>query len=163
MMEKSMEWLVGELGDLLRAKGRTMATAESCTGGLVGHELTNVSGSSDWYLGGVVSYSNALKMGLLGVDGEILQTSGAVSAPCVRAMVEGVCRVTGADVGVALSGIAGPSGGTPDKPVGTVWIGWYVHGRTWAACEHFSGTRSQIKQQSAKAAIAGLVREMTTG
>ena len=146
MTEKSIETLVGELGDLLRAKGWM---------------LTNVAGSSDWYAGGVVSYSNALKMGLLGVDGEILKTSGAVSEPCVRAMVEGVCRVTGAEVGVALSGIAGPSGGTPDKPVGTVWIARHIHGRTWASCEHFSGTRSQIKQQSARAAITALVQEMS--
>jgi nicotinamide-nucleotide amidase len=137
-----------------------MTTAESCTGGLVGHELTNVAGSSDWYLGGIVSYSNALKIRLLDVDAHIFDRHGAVSEPCVLAMVRGGCRKTGADVGVALSGIAGPSGGTPEKPVGTVWIGWCLPGRIWAECCHFSGSRSEIKKQSARTAVAGLVREL---
>ncbi|GAU09399.1 CinA family protein [Desulfoplanes formicivorans] len=158
MHDQTMQSLVAELGERLEARKWMMATAESCTGGLVGHELTNVAGSSHWYLGGIISYSNDLKMRLLGVDGRILQTHGAVSQPCVLDMVRGVCRVTGADVGVALSGIAGPSGGSPDKPVGTVWIGWSVQGRAWAVCGHFSGTRREIKCQSAWTALAGLVR-----
>jgi nicotinamide-nucleotide amidase len=160
MTEQSMQSLVVKLGSLLRKKGWMMTTAESCTGGLVGHELTNVAGSSDWYLGGIVSYSNALKIRLLDVDAHIFDRHGAVSEPCVLAMVRGGCRKTGADVGVALSGIAGPSGGTPEKPVGTVWIGWCLPHRTWAACRHFSGSRSAIKEQSARTAIDGLVREL---
>jgi nicotinamide-nucleotide amidase len=160
MTDQRIESLVQTLGTLLREKGWMMATAESCTGGLVGHELTNVAGSSDWYMGGIVSYSNALKTRLLGVDAEILDRHGAVSEPCVLAMVKGGCRITGADVGVALSGIAGPSGGSPDKPVGTVWIAWCLPGKAWAECMHFSGTRSAIKEQSARTAVAGLVREL---
>lgn len=160
MNGQSVQSLVVELGKRLVNRKWKMATAESCTGGLVGHELTNVAGSSGWYQGGIIAYSNDLKMRLLGVQEEILKHHGAVSEPCVLAMVRGVCRVTGADVGVALSGIAGPSGGTPDKPVGTVWIGWFVQGRSWAVCKHFSGTRGEIKQQSAWTALAGLVGEM---
>jgi nicotinamide-nucleotide amidase len=161
MTDQHIESLVHILGALLREKGWMMTTAESCTGGLVGHELTNVAGSSDWYLGGIVSYSNTLKTRLLGVDQYILDRQGAVSEPCVLAMVRGGCRITGADVGVALSGIAGPSGGSPDKPVGTVWIAWCLPGRIRAECCHFSGSRSEIKKQSARTAVAELVREMS--
>ncbi|PIE68946.1 MAG: damage-inducible protein CinA [Deltaproteobacteria bacterium] len=157
-----LEDVVVQLGDCLKARAWMMATAESCTGGLVGHTLTNVAGSSQWYLGGIISYANALKTQLLGVDTDILERHGAVSEPCVRAMAQGVCRVTGADVGVALSGIAGPSGGTSDKPVGTVWIGWHVAGQTKAVCEHFAGTRDDVKHQSARAAIFLLMEAMTT-
>lgn len=123
-------WLVGH-GDLplaavvlerLRAAGATVATAESCTGGNIAHVLTAVAGASDVMLGGVVAYANGVKSGVLGVNAAVIESRGAVSEPVVRAMAEGARRVCGADYAVATSGIAGPGGGTPTKPVGTVWI-----------------------------------------
>ncbi|MFT4571838.1 MAG: nicotinamide-nucleotide amidase [Hyphomicrobiaceae bacterium] len=110
------------VGNLLRANGLKLASAESCTGGLIGHRVTDVAGSSEYYAGGIVAYSNDLKEGLLGVRGETLARYGAVSEETAREMAEGACRVTGADLGVATTGIAGPGGGTDEKPVGTVAV-----------------------------------------
>jgi len=110
------------VGQMLRESGLKVATAESCTGGYLAHLLTSIPGSSDYYLGGVVSYANSVKREVLGVSPETLREHGAVSEPVVRQMVEGVCRLTGADLAMATSGIAGPGGGTPEKPVGTIWI-----------------------------------------
>lgn len=110
------------VGRLLLAKGLTMATAESCTGGYMAHLLTALSGSSAWYQGSVISYANAVKTQVLGVPDEVIAAQGAVSAPVVEAMVQGVLQQTGAQVGVAVSGIMGPTGGSADKPVGTVWV-----------------------------------------
>ena len=160
MEQENMRALVTRLGTLLCARECSLATAESCTGGLVGHELTNVPGSSTWYMGGIISYANDIKEKVLGVEKNILETQGAVSSACVQAMVRGVCRVTGARVGVALSGIAGPGGGSVDKPVGTVWVGWCIDEQVWAECMHYSGTRQEIKKQSAAAAIRGLVERL---
>ncbi len=110
------------VGRLLRAQGLKVATAESCTGGYLAHLITSVPGSSDYYLGGVVSYANSVKQEILGVSEETLRQHGAVSEPVVRQMVQGACRITGADWAMATSGIAGPGGGTPQKPVGTIWV-----------------------------------------
>lgn len=140
--------IVPELGKILVEKGWTMGTAESCTGGLVAATLTDFSGSSAWFSGAVVAYSNKVKMSLLQVPETAIQDHGAVSEATVRAMAEGVCRTLGTNVGVSLSGIAGPTGGTVDKPVGTVWIGWHVDGRTLAERFLFSGDRMHVKQQS---------------
>lgn len=126
----------------------------------MGHELTNVPGSSSWYLGGIISYANDIKEKVLGVNRNILETQGAVSRACVQAMVQGVCQITGARVGVALSGIAGPGGGSMDKPVGTVWVGWQIDDHAWTECLHCSGTRQEIKKQSAAKAIRGLVERL---
>lgn len=112
------------LGDQLRERGLTVATAESCTGGFVAHRLTNVSGSSDYFVGSVVSYANRVKMEQLGVDPDVLAEYGAVSKPVARQMAQGVRTLLGADIGVSTTGIAGPTGGTPDKPVGTIWVGY---------------------------------------
>jgi PncC family amidohydrolase len=112
-----------EAGRLLLERGWLLATAESCTGGLIGHLVTNVPGSSRFYLGGAIAYANAAKETLLGVPPEVIAAYGAVSAPVARAMAEGVTRVLAAQVGLSVTGIAGPTGGTPDKPVGTVFIG----------------------------------------
>ncbi len=109
-------------GRLLREKGLKIVTAESCTGGYLAHLITSVPGSSDYYLGGVVSYANSVKQQVLGVSEETLRKHGAVSEPVVRQMVQGACRLTGADWAMATSGIAGPGGGTAEKPVGTIWI-----------------------------------------
>ena len=112
------------LRDLYVQKGKTLATAESCTGGYIAHKITSVPGSSDYFLGSIVSYSNEMKKAQLGVQDETLNTHGAVSEQTVREMLKGVLNTTGADVGVAVSGIAGPGGGSPEKPVGTVWLAW---------------------------------------
>lgn len=114
--------LNADVGSLLRQRGLTCATAESCTGGLIAHLMTGLSGSSDYFLGSVVSYSNEVKAKVLGVPPDLLSRHGAVSAEVAGAMLHGVLALTGADVGMATTGIAGPSGGTEAKPVGTVWI-----------------------------------------
>ena len=111
-----------EIGECLRARHLTMGTAESCTGGYIAHLITRVAGSSDYFCGGVVSYSNEVKHHVLGVSEESLVQYGAVSCPVVEQMALGAIRVLGCDCAVATSGIAGPGGGSPEKPVGTVWI-----------------------------------------
>jgi PncC family amidohydrolase len=140
-------------GELLRRKALTLATAESCTGGLVGHLLTNVPGSSDYYLGGVISYADQAKMKLLGVRQETLEKYGAVSQETVLEMAYGVRQALSAGLGLAISGIAGPGGGTPQKPVGLVWIGLSAPGLGEAQRFLFSGDRLAIKEGSAQAAL----------
>jgi nicotinamide-nucleotide amidase len=149
-------YLVKELSCELLAHGLVCATAESCTGGLAGAMLTSVPGSSAWYVGGVISYANHVKTDLLGVDNHILESMGAVSEPVVKAMAQGVCSITGADAALALSGVAGPDGGSLEKPVGTVWIGWCFKGETRAQCCCFLGSRDRVREQAAATAIQGL-------
>ncbi len=148
--DKSLEVVVGEI---LRKKQLTLSTAESCTGGLIGDILTNVPGSSDYYLGGVVAYSNQTKMAVLGVKEKTLQRYGAVSHQTVKEMATGVCRVIGSDCGIAVSGIAGPSGGTKEKPVGLVYIGVAYKGRVKVERHIFSGNRRVVKERSAYSAL----------
>ena len=155
-MEFDLEKMVAALGQSLRSRRCRMATAESCTGGLVACTLTDVAGSSEWFEGGVVAYDNRVKMRLLGVPEEILVRHGAVSRACVESMVQGVCALMDVPVGLAISGIAGPGGGTPDKPVGTVWVAWQSAGRVWSREFSFDGSRREIKMQSMRAAIAEL-------
>ena len=140
-------------GDALRTHGWTLATAESCTGGLIGHILTEIPGSSDYYLGGVIAYSNTIKQQLLNVPEAILQSDGAVSEATARAMADGVREHFGCDVGVATTGIAGPGGGTDTKPVGLVYIA--VTTPTGTQCQRhiFGGDRSANKKESAAAAF----------
>lgn len=141
-------------------QGWLLATAESCTGGLLAHALTNMDGSSAWFHGGVVCYSNGLKTGLLGVDPAILAEHGAVSEAAVLAMAQGALRLPGMPegrgVGVAVSGIAGPTGGTREKPVGTVWMAWAWPGGLRAEKFLFRGSRLAVKSQSAAGALFGL-------
>ncbi|MEF2232380.1 MAG: CinA family protein [Pseudodesulfovibrio sp.] len=148
---------VTELGECLRVNGTMLATAESCTGGLLASTLTDVPGSSDWFKGSVVAYANEVKRDLLGVPAETLEAHGAVSEPVVLAMARGVLDAVGADVSVAISGVAGPGGGTPQKPVGTVWMAWAWPGGTRARRYDFSGDRAAIKAQSVMTAINGLL------
>lgn len=148
---------VAELGECLKVHDNVLATAESCTGGLLASTLTDVAGSSDWFAGSVVAYANAVKSDLLGVSSDTLEKHGAVSEPVVLAMAEGVLKTVGADFSVAISGIAGPSGGTPDKPVGTVWMAWAWPGGSRAKSYRFSGDRTAVKEQSVMAAINGLL------
>jgi nicotinamide-nucleotide amidase len=148
--EKEMEEVVGER---LRERGLSLSTAESCTGGLVGHRITNVPGSSQYYLGGVVAYSNEVKIQFLGVGEETLKRHGAVSQETVIEMAEGIRHRTGSTIAVATSGIAGPSGGTDYKPVGTVCIGLVSPDRREADTYRFFGSRLEIKANSASMAL----------
>jgi PncC family amidohydrolase len=141
------------LGPLLVARRLTLATAESCTGGLIGHWLTNVPGSSDYFLGGLIVYSNLAKEKMLGVRPETLQAFGAVSEPTAREMARGACRVLGAHLGVAVTGIAGPGGGTADKPVGLTWIALCAPGFERAERYVWTGNRAANKDASAEAAL----------
>ncbi len=145
------------IGPLLRTRGLKLATAESCTGGLVAHRITNVPGSSDYFLGGVVAYDNQVKMDLLGVPAGLLAQYGAVSEETVHAMAEGVRALLRADVAVSLSGVAGPAGGSAEKPVGTAWIGLAAPEGTWARLFCFSGDREQNKASAAAAALQFLL------
>jgi PncC family amidohydrolase len=146
-----------QAGELLRQKGLRLATAESCTGGLVSHMITNVAGSSTYYVGGVTAYAYEAKVRLLGVSWETLEKYGAVSSETVLEMAQGARIVMAADIGVAVSGIAGPGGGMPGKPVGTVWIGLSSAKRDVARHHLFLGDRLSVKEQSAQAALGLLV------
>jgi len=148
---------VSELGECLHVNDNFLATAESCTGGLLASTLTDTPGSSEWFAGSVVAYSNAVKEKLLGVDPELLREHGAVSEQVVLAMARGVLDAVGAQVSVAISGIAGPSGGTPDKPVGTVWMAWAWPSGSRARRYDFPGPREAVKDQAVMAAINGLL------
>ncbi|NOZ75289.1 MAG: competence/damage-inducible protein A [FCB group bacterium] len=141
------------LGNQLKAFGLTLAVAESCTGGLLSHRLTNTPGSSEYFPGGIVTYSNAMKMNILGVKEETLNSFGAVSAETAREMAAGVRRKTGADIGIGITGIAGPGGGTKDKPVGLVYIGLAVEAGTVAKKYEFSHDRETNKLLSTQAAL----------
>ncbi|WP_029895992.1 CinA family protein [Desulfohalovibrio reitneri] len=151
---------VARLGEVLVSRGLWLCTAESCTGGLVGHVLTSVSGSSLWYVGGVVAYANSVKEGVLGVPPDVLAQHGAVSREVVEAMASGAAGLLGADVGVSLSGVAGPTGGTPDKPVGLVWIGFYGPWGVEAESFRFGGGREEVKRASAEAAVEGVLSRL---
>ena len=145
--------LEGVVGHLLKWHGLTVAVAESCTGGLVLDKLTNISGSSNYVTGGVVAYSNVVKQHQLGVDGDTLEQFGAVSEPVAMQMAEGVRARLGSDLGLSVTGIAGPSGGTGEKPVGTVWIGYADDDGTRAVKHQFGRGRRRNKEKSAIAAI----------
>jgi nicotinamide-nucleotide amidase len=155
--EVTLEELVGRL---LKERGLTLAVAESCTGGLIGHRLTNVAGSSDYFLGGVVSYSNDAKQDLLRVPAEVLAQKGAVSPETARDMATGVRETFGAGVGLAVTGIAGPSGGSVAKPVGTVYIGLATPEGEDIWHYQFHGNRSQIKTLTAETALDRLRRKL---
>ncbi len=154
------ETLERVVGRLLLDRGAVLAVAESCTGGLLGHRLTSVPGSSAWFERGVMVYSNRAKEDLLGVPADVLRAHGAVSAPCAEAMVRGVRRLAGADCGLAVTGIAGPSGGSPAKPVGTVFIGVAVGPAVSTHHFLFRGDRASVKWQSAQAALDLLRRRL---
>jgi nicotinamide-nucleotide amidase len=153
--ETSMEETVGRL---LIEKKLTLAVAESCTGGLIGHRITNIPGCSQYFVGDLVTYSNDVKSGVLGVSEETLKAHGAVSEECVREMAAGVRKRTGASVSVATSGIAGPDGGTPDKPVGTVCIALSADDQSFTRRYQFRGTRDWIKLITSQVALDWLRR-----
>ena len=148
-----------QIGTLLRDKGMKLTLAESCTGGLIGHRVTNIPGSSDYYLGSLTAYAYEVKEGLLGVKHETLMQFGAVSRQTVLEMASGVRKALSgwlpleSVIGVSVSGIAGPGGGMPEKPVGTVWIGMSAREGGWAWKFNWPGNRIQNKEDSAQAAL----------
>lgn len=155
--------LVQSIAQLLLAKNWKLALAESCTGGLVCAKLTELSGSSAWFERGYITYSNEAKTECLGVPAELIQSHGAVSEPVAKAMAQGAQRMAGAHVGVSITGIAGPTGGTAEKPVGTVCFGWLMcdqDGENLIVCQTklFLGDRSAIREQAAEYALTELHR-----
>ncbi len=184
-MEQPHAALIGKLADLLTRSGYVMATAESCTGGMIAAMCTDMAGSSGWFKGGVVAYSNGIKEHLLGVPGAVLERHGAVSGEVVRHMALGALHVCEAQAAVAVSGVAGPGGGSPEKPVGTVWAAVAVretpgvcgfdleslcgafpdilrvdtgHGAVvvYAVRRHFGGSRAAVRAQAAEATLRDL-------
>lgn len=146
----------------MQQRALMLATAESCTGGWIAKALTDLSGSSAWFEAGVVSYSNQAKMSLLGVRAETLERTGAVSEQTALEMASGALARFGTDVAVAVTGIAGPSGGTPEKPVGTVWIGWQRSGdAAHARLFHFAGDREAVRRQTVATALQGVLAMLT--
>lgn len=159
-----MASLAEELGRLLKERKALLATAESCTGGLIAKRITDVAGSSEWFERGLVTYSNDAKRELLGVAPEILDQAGAVSRECAEAMARGLLVMTPADWGVAVTGIAGPGGGSPEKPVGLVWLAWARRGAGVEAAKlQLAGPREQIREASAQAALTGLIDRLRRG
>jgi nicotinamide-nucleotide amidase len=149
--------LATDLGRLLLARGWRVATAESCTGGLVAGAITAVPGSSDWFERGFVTYSNDAKREMLGVPHALIDAFGAVSEEVARSMAEGAVVQSRADCALAVTGVAGPGGGTPAKPVGMVCFGWAVPGATRVTTRHLAGDRASVRAASVQEALSGLI------
>ena len=151
--------LAEQVGALLQSRGLMLATAESCTGGWVGEAVTAIAGSSQWYDRGFITYSNEAKQEMLGVSADTLVEYGAVSEPTVREMAAGALKHSRAQITLAISGIAGPDGGTPGKPVGMVCIAWVVRdGQGRAQTLHFSGDRTEVRRQAVSTALRGVLQ-----
>jgi len=165
-VDAAVSMLVAQLADALLARRWRLACAESCTGGLIAAACTERAGSSEWFERGVVSYSNEAKVALLGVPASLIAAHGAVSEAVARAMAEGIARSSGADLAVSVTGIAGPSGGTPAKPVGTVWFGFALRrdGIVEVQAEHhrFDGDRAQVRRASVRHALQGLLQRLAS-
>ena len=159
-MNQNLHELSTQIGKALTRNNFSIATAESCTGGLLAHTLTNVSGSSNYFIGGVVSYSNQIKEKLLGVQPETLKHYGAVSSQTAQEMAAGVRQKLNADIGLSTTGIAGPTGGTAIKPVGLVWIGLSFKGKTTTIKCQFDGNREQVKTSSVHKILQVLLNDL---
>ena len=158
MNQEKLETISSELGDLLKLKDYSFTCAESCTGGWVGHALTSIPGSSEWFGSSFVTYSYEAKTQILGVSSEDLDNFGAVSEEIVEQMVSGALHKSGANVGVAISGIAGPAGGTDTKPVGTVCFAWKMEGQdVITSTEYFAGERNEVRYSSVERALMGTI------
>jgi nicotinamide-nucleotide amidase len=159
--DRDLARLAARVGRHLLTSQRTVATAESCTGGWIAKALTDIAGSSQWFVEGFVTYSNESKRRRLGVSRSLLARDGAVSEAAVRAMAAGALKRTGAQLAVAVTGIAGPGGAVPGKPVGTVWLGWAERRgrgmRVAAQLKHFRGDRDAVRRKTVLAALAGLL------
>lgn len=153
----ALQPLVLQLAARLQERGWMMATAESCTGGLVAAACTELAGSSLWFERGLVTYANEAKTELLGVDAALIERHGAVSEEVARAMALGTLARSHAQVALSITGIAGPSGGSAEKPVGTVWFGWYLDGRTHAERLRFPGDRATVRSAAATHALQGML------
>ena len=157
--DQAARW-VAPLADALRARGWRLATAESCTGGLIAATCTAVAGSSDWFDRGFVTYSNGAKTDQLGVDERLIAAHGAVSEPVARAMAEGALARSAAELAVAVTGIAGPGGAVPGKPVGTVWLALARRGAaTQAQCLQLDGDRAAVRAQTVAIALQGVLAQ----
>jgi len=158
-MHDLLEILPLRLAAALKAHHKQLAVAESCTGGWIAKALTDIAGSSSWFERGFVTYSNDAKQEMLGVEEDILNSFGAVSEEVVLAMARGALEHSKADISVAVSGIAGPGGGTAQKPVGTVWLAWDQgeEGGAVVRLHHFKGDRESVRQQSVVAALVGVL------
>lgn len=152
--------LCRELGARLRSEGWMLAAAESCTGGLIAAACTELSGSSDWFDRGFVTYSNEAKTDLLGVEPNLIAQHGAVSEVVARAMAFGAVRHSRAQAAVAVTGIAGPTGGSPQKPVGTVWFGFMVDGQLTSEMRHFTGERTDVRAAAVRHALEGVLARL---
>ncbi|MDO8375226.1 MAG: CinA family protein [Polaromonas sp.] len=150
--------LVGLLADVLLEKGWLLATAESCTGGMISAACTDLAGSSNWFERGFVTYSNEAKTEMLGVAATLLTAHGAVSEEVARAMAQGALQHSRARVAVAVTGVAGPTGGSRAKPVGTVWFGFMVDGRLSSERQHFDGDRAAVRSATVRHALQRLVQ-----
>jgi nicotinamide-nucleotide amidase len=159
--DRQLAVLARRVGRHLKSRLRVVSTAESCTGGWVGKALTDIDGSSEWFVEGFVTYRNAAKIDTLGVAPSVLRQHGAVSEAAARGMAKGALRRAKADVSVAVTGIAGPGGAVPGKPVGTVWFAWAIrHGRSarlTTRLEHFRGDREAVRRQAVRVALRGLL------
>ena len=160
-MDNPLYKLAADVGSALKARALTLATADSCTGGWIGEAVTAVPGSSDWYERGFITYTNVAKREMLGVAAATLEKFGAVSEETVKAMVMGALAHSHAQIAVAVSGVAGPSGGTPAKPVGTVCIAWAMReGAPIAETQYFAGDREAVRRQSVACALTGVLALM---
>ena len=139
-----------------------LATAESCTGGLIAAGCTDLAGSSQWFDRGFVTYSNAAKTDMLGVDAALILQFGAVSEQVAAAMAQGAVKHSSAQVSVAVTGVAGPTGGSAEKPVGTVWIGWHINSETSTQLCHFDGDRATVRAFTVQRALQGLIERLQT-
>lgn len=161
VLEPGLEALTAGVAQRLLGSGRQLVTAESCTGGWIAKLCTDLPGSSRWFRGGVVAYCNEFKVALLGVRPGTLASEGAVSEAVVREMAVGALERLGGDVAIAVSGVAGPDGGTPGKPVGTVWLAWAERSdtgiRVHAAAACFAGNRKQVRRMAVQRALAGML------
>jgi nicotinamide-nucleotide amidase len=157
-----MEILITKIARHLKSRNWKLTTAESCTGGGVAYHLTNLSGSSDWFERGFVTYSNLAKEEMLGVSTTTLKQFGAVSQETAHAMAEGALKHSPAQISVSITGIAGPTGGTTEKPVGTVWFGWAgIDFETTTKLEKLTGNREEIREKAIQIALEGLLRQLS--
>lgn len=160
---KAITDVAAELGQALKQRSMMLALAESCTGGMVAEAVTSIAGSSAWFDRGFVTYSNAAKVDMLGVSNESLEKFGAVSIQTAAEMATGALKNSAAQIAGSITGIAGPDGGSPEKPVGTVCFAWAIQGQPAATCtRHFEGNRQNIREQAAMFMMAGLIERLNT-